>query len=84
MVHGLVTKSAAPALMPATASSMEPQAVMSTTGSPACRPLISCSSSIPSSPLVRREKFMSCRTSSQPPRSRRRRASAGDAAAAVR
>jgi hypothetical protein len=61
-VHGFVTKSAAPALMPSTASGIEPQAVIRTTGTAGHRPFSSRSSASPSSPLVWREKFMSWRT----------------------
>ncbi len=63
LVHGLVTKSAAPAFIPSTARSIEPQAVISTTGSAGVSSLIRCSSARPSSPVVRREKFMSWITS---------------------
>ena len=83
LVQGLETKSAAPALMPCTANSMDPQAVIKMTGTLAHRCLISRSNSMPSSPLVWRVKFMSCKTSSHPPRSSHSRASAGDAAVAV-
>ncbi len=57
-------KSEAPAFIPRTARSTEPQAVMSTTGTPGCASRTFASSARPSSPLVWREKFMSCNTSS--------------------
>ena len=65
LVHGLVMKSDAPAFIPSTASSIEPHAVISITGSAGCAARICASSASPSSPLVCREKFMSCSTSSQ-------------------
>jgi len=77
LFHGLVTKSAAPAFIPSTARAIEPQAVMSTMGSEGRKALISLSRRRPSSPEVRREKFMSWSTSRHSwPRSHSR-ASAG-------
>ena len=81
--HGLVMKSAAPAFMPSTASSIDPQAVISSTGSSGRRVLMSRSSRRPSSPEVAREKFMSCSTRRRSPRPRAASASAGPAAATV-
>jgi hypothetical protein len=76
-VHGLVTKSEAPERIPSTASAIDPQAVMRTTGRSGRRARIRRSRSIPSSPVVLREKFMSCRTSAMSSRSIRRSASSG-------
>ena len=59
LVHGLVTKSDAPAFMPSTASAIEPHAVIRITGIDGVASLICRSSASPSSPDVRREKFMS-------------------------
>ncbi len=68
--HGLVTKSAAPAFIPSTASEIEPHAVIRITGSRGRSFLISASRARPSSPAVPREKFMSWSTrSSSSPRS---------------
>ncbi len=58
-VHGLVTKSDAPAFMPSTASAIDPHAVIRMTGIDGVASLICRSSVRPSSPDVRREKFMS-------------------------
>ena len=74
-------KSLAPAFMPRTARSTDPQAVISTTGSRGCARRIAASSWSPSSPVVRREKFMSCMTSSQGFASSHARAAAGPATA---
>ena len=57
--HGLVMKSAAPRFIPSTASSIEPHAVIRITGTSGCSARIAASSASPSSPVVRREKFMS-------------------------
>ena len=75
-----MTKSAAPAFIPSTARLIEPQAVISTTGSAGVSALIRCSSARPSSPDVRREKFMSWITSWQGWRRSTSSASSGDAA----
>jgi hypothetical protein len=55
----LVTKSAAPAFIPSTASGIDPQAVIRITGIDGVAALMSRKSARPSSPDVRREKFMS-------------------------
>ena len=57
-------KSKAPALIPSTANSMLPQAVISITGTFGAKIFICRSSVNPSSPVVKREKFMSSNTSS--------------------
>jgi len=57
--HGLVTKSAAPAFIPLTASEIDPQAVRRITGTSGLAALRRASRSSPSAPVVWREKFMS-------------------------
>ena len=84
LVQGLVMKSTAPALIPLTARSMEPQAVIMTTGRSGLLFANSASRAIPSSPVVCREKFISCRTRSNDSRSTWSRASAGLLAVLVR
>ena len=61
--HGLVMKSAAPRFIPSTARPIDPHAVIRITGTSGCSARIAVSSANPSSPLVRREKFMSWMTS---------------------
>lgn len=59
MFQGLVIKSKAPACMPSTASGMLPHAVISITGVSGWKIRHFFNSSMPSSPVVAREKFMS-------------------------
>src|SRR5215510_9989502 len=77
-VQGFVMKSEAPARMPCTARLIEPQAVIKMTGRLGLRALSRLSSSMPSAPVVVREKFMSCKTSSKSSFSIRAKASSGD------
>jgi hypothetical protein len=81
--QGLVTNSAAPAFMPATASAMLPQPVSSTTGTAGASFLSSVNNASPSAPVVEAEKFMSSKTSWGMASRTTPRASAGPAAAAV-
>ena len=82
--HGLVTKSNAPSLMPSTARSMLPHAVMSMTGTSDASTLNRCSSSSPSCPEVNEtEKFISITTRSGRETRSDSSASSGDAAIAV-
>ena len=67
--------------MPSTASAIEPHAVIRITGSAGVAALMPRSSASPSSPDVRREKFMSWMTSWQGCRRSTSSASSGDAAA---
>ncbi len=82
-VHGLVTKSAAPAFIPSTASPIDPQAVIRMTGIRGRSRRIAASSSSPSSPVVAREKFMSWSTRSNSCSRSSARASSCDRAARV-
>src|SRR5499427_11065257 len=79
-VQGLVMKSEAPARMPCTARLIEPQAVIKMTGRLGLSALRRLSNSIPSAPVVVREKFMSCKTSWKSSFSISANASSGDEA----
>jgi hypothetical protein len=81
--QGFVKKLAAPAFTPRTASAIEPQAVIRSTGRDGCAALMRASRSRPSSPLVCSEKFMSCNTTSNGPPSSAASASRGPSAHAA-
>ena len=65
LFHGFVTKSYAPSFIPLTASSTEAHAVIRITGRAGFSNLIFFKSSIPSSPFIETEKFMSSKTRSK-------------------